>query len=151
MPAIYQDANSAFDPSSNLPKDFIDRWKQPSDENRTNIPALYDATITKNFPVDMVGYYGDNRIAEVSMSTMYDYSDIRVAKSDFLRLSNLMISYRLPKNWLKKLNISETTVRLQANNLKTWAAKEWKGLDPETAYANMPIMPSFSLGATISF
>ena len=151
LPAIYQDANSAFDPSSNLPKDFIDRWKQPGDENRTNIPALYDATITNNFPVDMVGYYGDNRIAEVSMSTMYDYSDIRVAKSDFLRLSNLMVSYRLPKNWLKKLNISETTVRLQANNLKTWAAKEWKGLDPETAYANMPIMPSFSLGATISF
>ena len=151
LPAIYQDANSAFDPSSNLPKDFINRWKQPGDEKNTTMPALYDATIAQNFPDDMVGYYDEGRSVDVEMSTMYDYSDIRVAKSDFLRLSNLMVSYRLPKNWLKKINVSEMTIRLQASNLKTWAAKEWKGLDPETAYANMPIMPSYSLGATISF
>lgn len=82
---------------------------------------------------------------------MYDLSDIRVAKSDFLRLRSLMLSYRLPTDWLKRCNISSVTLRLQASNLKTWAAKEWNGVDPETVSANMPLMPSYSLGATISF
>lgn len=151
LPSIYQDATSAFDPSSNVPRDFINRWKQPGDEAWTNMPALYDATITDEFPDEKVAYYDEGRTVDVDMSTMYDYSDIRVAKSDFLKLSNVMVSYRLPSKWLKKINVSEFTIRLQASNLKTWAAKEWKGLDPETAYANMPIMPSYSLGASISF
>lgn len=151
LPAIYSDNMDAFDPSSNLPRDYVNRWKQPGDEAHTTIPALYDNNVADGFPLEMLAVEDEIRITDVSMSTMYDYSDIRVAKSDFLRLRSLMISYRLPQEWLSKLHISSATVRLQGNNLKTWAAKEWKGLDPETAYANMPIMPSYSLGLNITF
>jgi len=151
LPAIYQDAMDAFDPSSNLPRDYVNRWKQSGDELHTVIPALYDRTVSNGFPKDMLALEDETSITDVSMSTMYDYSDIRVANSDFLRLRSIMISYRLPQEWLSRFHVSSMTVRLQGNNLKTWAAKEWKGLDPETAYANMPIMPSYSLGLNITF
>lgn len=152
LPSIYGSANEAFNPEKNLSRDYINRWKKPGDENHTNIPALYDKNVADRFPDEMLGLYdmkGNN--VDVEMASMYDLSDIRVAKSDFLRLRSLMLSYRLPANWLKQFNISSCTLRLQASNLKTWAAKEWNGVDPETVSGNMPLMPSYSLGATISF
>ncbi len=152
LPSVYGDANQAFNPESNLPRDFINRWKKPGDEKHTNFPALYDGNVSKGFPKEMLALYDMQGTAvDVRMSSMYDLSDIRVAKSDFLRLRSLMLSYRLPTDWLKRCNISSVTLRLQASNLKTWAAKEWNGVDPETVSANMPLMPSYSLGATISF
>ena len=153
LPAIYGDATAAFNPESNVPRDFSNRWKKPGDEAHTNIPALYDSNVADGFPTEMLGLYDMLGInCDVNMASMYDHSDLRIAKSDFLRLRSIMLSYRLPQELLSKANISSLTIRLQANNLKTWAAKEWKGLDPEYATsANMPLMPSFSLGATISF
>jgi len=151
LPSIYNKASKAFDPAANLPKALANRWKQAGDEAKTNIPALYDRNIANNFPDDLKGLYESNGAVDVEMVNMYDMSDIRVAKTDFLRLRNITLSYRLPKSFLKKFFIKEMTLRLQGSNLKTWAAKEWDGLDPETAYANMPAMPSYSLGASISF
>ena len=84
------------------------------------------------------------------MPEMYDMSDLRIAKNDFLRLRNVTLSYRLPGSVLNKLNVKEMTIRLQGSNLKTWAPKAWDGLDPTTAYANMPLMPSYSVGVSIN-
>ena len=151
LPSIYNKASKAFDPAANLPKALADRWKQAGDETKTNIPALYDRNIANNFPDELKGLYESDGYVDVEMVNMYDMSDIRVAKTDFLRLRNITLSYRLPKTFLKKFFIKEMTLRAQGSNLKTWAAKEWDGLDPETAYANMPAMPSYSFGASISF
>lgn len=151
LPAIYNEAGKAFDPSANLPQDFTNRWKQPGDEQYTNIPGLYDESISNSFPEELLALYDAGRVCDMGMTGLYDYSNLRVANSNFLRLRSLMLSYRLPTKWLSTCRISALTLRLQANNLKTWAAKEWKGLDPETVYANMPTMPSYSLGVNISF
>ena len=101
----------------------------------------------------MLGLYDMyGRACDVDMASMYDQSDLRVAKNNFLRLRSIMLSYRLPSKLLQRAKISALTLRLQASNLKTWAPKEWKGLDPEYAIsANMPLMPSYSLSASISF
>ena len=151
MPSIYNKASRAFDPSANLPVDLANRWKKPGDEKYTNIPALYDRTIANNFPDELKGLYESDSYVDVSMVNMYDMSDIRIGKTDFLKLRNVTVSYRLPRELLKNLFIKEMTIRLQGSNLKTWAAKEWNGLDPEAAYANMPTMPSYSLGVNVSF
>lgn len=153
LPAIYSEANAAFNPESNVPRDFANRWKQPGDEAHTDIPALYDATVADGFPTEMLGLYDMyGRACDVDMASMYDQSDLRVAKNNFLRLRSIMLSYRLPSKLLQRAKISALTLRLQASNLKTWAPKEWKGLDPEYAIsANMPLMPSYSLSASISF
>ena len=151
LPSIYNKAEKAFDPSANLPKVLANRWKQPGDEQFTNIPALYDKKIADGFPDELRGFYDNNRNSDVMMPEMYDMSDLRIAKNDFLRLRNVTLSYRLPGSVLNKLNVKEMTIRLQGSNLKTWAPKAWDGLDPTTAYANMPLMPSYSVGVSITF
>lgn len=81
----------------------------------------------------------------------YDLSDLRVAKADFLRLRSVGLSYMVPENLLKGAGISSMMIRFQASNLFVWARKDWKGLDPETPEANIPILPSYSLGINVSF
>ena len=151
LPSLYGNLNYAFDPTRNAPSFFNNRWRQPGDEAVTDIPALYDTTIANNFPTELMGLYDDNTWADVRMVSMYDHSDLRVAKSDFLRLRNVTLSYRLPHEWLRPLHIRELTLRLQGSNLFTLKSSKWEGLDPETAYANMPLMPSFNLGINVMF
>ena len=52
---------------------------------------------------------------------------------------------------MKGVGISSMMIRFQASNLFVWAHKDWKGLDPETPEANIPILPSYSLGINVSF
>ncbi len=151
LPSIYSGVSSAFDPVHNVSNVFVNRWKQPGDELRTDIPALYDSRIADEFPVELKALYDEGSYADVKMVTCYDNSDLRVASSDYLRLRNVTLSYRLPKRFLGKIKVRECTVRAQASNLYTWKRSEWGGLDPETAYANMPIMPSFNVGVNIAF
>ena len=82
---------------------------------------------------------------------MYNYSDIRVAKADFLKLKLISLSYNFPQRLLNPLNINSLMLRCQATNLFTIADKKWNGLDPETRGANIPALPTFSLGVNVSF
>ena len=52
---------------------------------------------------------------------------------------------------LQPLNVNSLMLRFQATNLFTIADKKWNGLDPETNGANIPALPTFSLGVNVSF
>ena len=152
LPSLYQSGSYAFDPMHNVPREFVNRWRQPGDEATAAFPALYDTSIADSFPLELLGLYDtSNTSVDVDMVEMYDRSDYRVAKSDFLRLRNVTLSYRLPHEWLRPLHIRELTIRLQGSNLFILKSSKWNGLDPETAYANMPIMPSYNLGINMMF
>lgn len=151
LPEIYNNVSKAFDPTQNVPSAFSNRWKQQGDERYTTIPALYDTRIADDFPEELKGLYDTGRDVDVRMVRMYDYCDIRVASSDFLRLRNIMLSYRLPKKILVPLHIKSLTLRATASNLKVWKSKKWGGMDPESVYANMPLMPSFNFGVNVLF
>lgn len=74
-----------------------------------------------------------------------------MAKGDFLKLKMVALSYMMPASVLKKLKLSSLTVRLQATNLFTIADKKWEGVDPEAPSANIPVLPTYSLGVNVSF
>ncbi|WP_286137529.1 SusC/RagA family TonB-linked outer membrane protein [Gabonibacter massiliensis] len=135
LPKMYGDKKAVFDPAENVTKEIANRWKKQGDEAVTNIPALF------NYRSD-VGY---------TFQEFYDLSDIRVAKTDFLRFRLLALSYTLPSDFVKKMHLRGMTVRFQANNIAVWAPKEWHNLDPETPTANIPILPSYSLGLNLTF
>lgn len=151
LPAIYNNVSKAFDPTQNVSSAFSNRWKRQGDERYTTIPALYDTRIADDFPEELKGLYDTGRDVDVRMVRMYDYCDIRVASSDFLRLRNVMLSYRLPKKFLSPLHVKGLTLRATASNLKVWKSKKWEGMDPESVYANMPLMPSFNFGVNVLF
>lgn len=50
-------------------------------------------------------------------------------KTDFLRISDLTLGYRLPSSLIKKANINRVEVYMNVKNLYTWTS--WTGLDPE--------------------
>lgn len=62
-------------------------------------------------------------------------SSYYVEDASFLRLKNVVLGYTLPKDWLKKANISNLRLYVQAENLFTITG--YTGLDPEFTNASV--------------
>jgi TonB-linked SusC/RagA family outer membrane protein len=65
----------------------------------------------------------------------------------FLRLQDLSVSYRLPEEWAKRMQIGGCKVYLSGRNLFT--ATKWSGWDPESANTPMPRIFTFGLDITL--
>lgn len=70
-------------------------------------------------------------------STEYDSrnrknSDFFIIKNDYLRLRNASIGYTIPRNLLKKVNISNLRVYISGDNLLTFGNAAKQHTDPET-------------------
>ncbi|MBS0032050.1 SusC/RagA family TonB-linked outer membrane protein [Chitinophaga sp. 22321] len=57
-------------------------------------------------------------------------SDISITDASFIRLKNIVLSYSLPSQWLKKVHLQNARIYAQGQNLFT--ITNYKGLDPET-------------------
>ncbi len=101
------------------PKEFKNRWVMPGDENYTNIPVI----------VSDREYANTSNISKIY--NLYNYSDVRVAKGDFIRLKEVSLSYDFPSKWLGN-SIKKLSLKLQATNLfLLYADKKLNGSDPE--------------------
>ena len=94
---------STLDPVN---KDITNRWRQPGDEAKTDIPAAI---------------FGENPLFSDASRTIYGYADNNVISATNLRLANISVAYNLPNAWLR--NVSLTNARLQFNmeNVVTFA------------------------------
>ena len=141
----------------NMSKDFAYRWRQPGDEAHTDIPRLeideYDADLFYPYP---------------SNAQMYNNSDLRTVKGNFLRLSNLSLSYDLYNDNMRAKGIQNIRFMIQGNNLHVWKNKRLKGQDPEATGSQMtytdtreanvsfgntflPLPRSYSFSVSVSF
>ncbi|WP_437922193.1 SusC/RagA family TonB-linked outer membrane protein [Sphingobacterium sp. LRF_L2] len=121
--------------------DLAYRWMGPGDEAYTNVPGLLSSI---------------QRLYLSTVSNMdelaYNRSNLRVADASTIRLSELMISYELAPHLLDRLGkIKRARVSFSGNNLKYWASKKLKGVDPDllltgTALPN-PVSYSFRIVA----
>ena len=127
-----------MNPVANVSTNWKNRWRKPGDEKYTDIPVLYNDRVASGFDRNVSA---EDRGAVEECTYFYDLSDLRVAKADFLRLRSVGLSYIMPEKLLKGVGISSMMIRFQASNLFVWAHKDWKGLDPETPEANIPILP----------
>lgn len=120
----FDESNGRF-ASYNQSNRLLDRWKQPGDI--TDIPRHGEYT---EF---------DSRLLE---------------DASFLRLKNVMLSYSLPQNLMRKTRVfSGIRVYAQAQNLLTFT--KFSGLDPEgTANiyaAQYPMARQFTFGLDLTF
>lgn len=147
LPQMYADRYRILSPTENVSNNWNSRWRKPGDEQYTDVPTLYNSYVASDFEANR-----KEGISTYEYGTyLYDYSDLRVVKSNFLRLRMIGLSYLIPEKKLSKAGISSMQLRFQASNLHVWAKKAWKGLDPETPSANIPILPSYSLGINVTF
>ena len=129
MPDIY----------SNLSKELNDRWKQPGDEEFTNMPALY-TSIRDLYNLNLPNGQYDN------IYSMWAQSDVRVANASFLRCTQVSVSYNVPQKYCKMAGLSRISVSANINNLFVIASRDWKGYDPELGNSIQPRMYSIGIG-----
>ena len=109
--------------------EFSNRWQQPGDELKTNVPSAVVSSGSQN---------RDN---------FYYYSDINVIKGDHIRLQEINLSYGFEskKNWF----IKNPRIYANMNNLGIlWRANKL-GIDPEVF--DYPTPRSYSFGLSANF
>jgi TonB-linked SusC/RagA family outer membrane protein len=110
--------SSSYSDWTALPRDFNDRWVQGGEELITNVPAVLDA-LYRNANI---GY----------AYNVYNYSDVRVAKGDFVRLKSVTLNYSLLSDFIKKAGFTNASVSATAiNPWLIYADKKLRGQDPE--------------------
>ncbi len=78
-------------------------------------------------------------------------NSFHLKSGNYLRLRNLQLTYALPPEWCKRLNLSGMSFSLSGNNLKTWSQIE--NFDPETVKENGEVYPQqsvYSFGVNIN-
>jgi TonB-linked outer membrane protein, SusC/RagA family len=144
-------------PENNLSRDLLNRWKKPGDERYTNIPSVMSANSKNYYKYARHWSSGDYstvvKIADDSW-TMYDYSDLRVVSGDYLRLSNVSLTYEVPTNLISKYKLQRLAITLSGSNLYTWCAKELKGQTPtQSGFSTVQLSdtPYYTFGVNIQF
>lgn len=119
MNAIFKNSYSDVYAMSN---EFKNRWMVPGDEEVTNIPVIASIRQLSNY-----GSYALRRGYNA-----YNYSTARVASGDFIRMKEISLTYDFPKEWIRDLNMSDMSLKIQVTNpFLIYAHKSLNGQDPE--------------------
>lgn len=121
--------------------DFDKRWREPGDEEFTNVPSYLK--------------YGTAGRTYSYEKNLYQYSDIHVLDGGFIKLRELKLAYDIPAKACKAMKLSGISVYGLANNLFYIAANK-EGVDPEWSatsggYRPVKMGPAYTLGLSIKF
>lgn len=76
-------------------KDIVKRWRNPGDH--TDVPRLLFSNDTDNY--------------NIHRSELYRYSDLFVYDASNVKIRNISLAYRLPKQWCQKVFLSSARVQ----------------------------------------
>lgn len=115
-----------YDETQALGREMRNRWANQGDEKLTNVPRIPTAIDVRDRGNELYNSY-----------VAYNYSDVRIAKGDFIRLKELSLAYDFDAKLLRPLGIKRLGVKLQAENLfLLYADKRLNGDDPEYRLRN---------------
>jgi len=115
-------------------------WKQPGDENMTNIPGFGGAYGTPEY---------------INTRAGYQYAQQFVRKMDYVALRNVTLTYNLNNKFAQKLGLSNTKVIFQVQNPVKYVFSG-NDIDPETldyisGKRGLPVVPSYTFSLSTSF
>ena len=126
-----------------LPNDFKNRWVKSGDELKTNVPSIA-AQLTATMALGNAYPYNN-----------YNYSDIRVAKGDFIRLKSISFAYDVPSSWIRKSHFFKSaSIRVTGKDLwLLYSDKKLHGQAPEfyNSGVAMPIQPQVVFSLDLGF
>ena len=103
-----------------MPKEFKNRWMVPGDEQYTDIPVI--ASSRQNRTNTNLSY----------AYNAYNYSTVRIAKGDFVRMKEISVAYDFPRTLISHLGLSTLGLKLQTTNLfLIYSDSKLNGQDPE--------------------
>ena len=93
--------------------------------------------------------------APADVYQMYDNSNLRVVKGDYLKLQSLSFRYNVHDKFCKQLGIQSAYLSITGTNLFTIASKKLKGQDVTqsgaTPTVNMSVRPNYSFTVNVTF
>ena len=111
---------ASYSDMSAMPKEFKNRWVQPGDEDKTDIPAI--ASVRQNYKDNYLSY----------AYNAYNYSTARVADGGFIRMKDISLTYDFAPQLISKIGLTTASLKLDATNLfLIYADKKLNGQDPE--------------------
>ncbi|OKS84528.1 SusC/RagA family TonB-linked outer membrane protein [Mucilaginibacter polytrichastri] len=127
--------NSTFYGSLGKVADLANRWRQPGDEAKTNVPGIANSSFSSIY--------------------RYQFSDALLEKGDHIRLQQVSLSYNVPARLLPKNSIKALSIGANVQNLGIiWRANK-DHLDPlytnTSNYSNLPPATSYLLRLNASF
>jgi len=136
----------------NLRKEFVNRWRYPGDEARTNIPGV------NGNGTDDISWWAAKGLYVPFGSDyyqMYDDADIRVVSGDYVKLQSASLNYNCPAELCTRLGLRAATIGLAGSNLFTIANSALKGQDPSQSGSspniNLSIRPVYTFNINVSF
>ncbi|MFC3199524.1 SusC/RagA family TonB-linked outer membrane protein [Parapedobacter deserti] len=119
-------------------QDYADRWQQPGDETRTDVPSMVypNSAMRDNF---------------------YLRSEVLVERGDHVRVQDVQFDYRFPEHVCSRMGIAQLRTYVYAANPGIlWRANR-HGIDPDFQFnpnTNIPVLPkpfSMALGISTTF
>ena len=135
----------------NVSKDLINRFIYRGDEYLTVIPSVLDSY---GGQYEVLSEEQRQNSANYTYNA-YNYSSERVAKGDYLRLSQVSFGYALPKQMVSRIGFRTAQVNVVGNNLwLLYSDKSLNGVDPEF-YSNggvaLPVPKQVTLSVKLGF
>ena len=111
---------STYNDFASLPRELVNRWAVPGDEELTSVPRILD---------------NDEALLNGSFNQAYELlnkSNVRIADGSHVRLKSVALSYALSPNLVSKLGLSTLSFTLEGQNLALLYADDLlQGQDPE--------------------
>ena len=164
---MYPDVNSNYatiapQPTANVRKEFLNRWRQPGDERHTDVPGIISGSAFSNsigngmWWNSVQNMNAQNITFASGLWQMYDNSDLRTVSGNFLKIQSLSLRYNMPDKWSQSINIKSAYIGLSGTNIYTFAHKRLKGQDPATQDGSAPtinlsLRPTYSFSLNVSF
>jgi hypothetical protein len=149
LPVIYNVQTSTGGipmPEQNHSRQLMKRWRNPGDEEVTNIPSIPGLGSTQVYLP----------LTQTTVRTLrnpydlYNLSDQRVASTDMIRCRSVSLTYDFGGALLQKIHVQRLQLRGSMTNPFMWVASgKWQGLDPETA--DWPARRTTSLSLQMMF
>jgi len=108
-------------------------WKQPGDENTTDVMAL-------------TGYQLANS------NYAYNYADRYVVNGDYISLGDVTLSYSLDRtDFVKRTGFSHFEIKLQTTNIWTVGLNKYNYSMATGSYAKSYLTPTYTVGIFTNF
>ena len=141
--------NPSFDPAfadlNVFSKEYYNRWLNPGDERKTNIPVIPSQDLIRNIGKENI---------EKAYNT-YNYSQNRVADGSFVRMKNISLGYRLPQRFLSHLKIKQMNVKVNVTNpFLIYSDRKLNGQDPEfyrSGGVSLPTPKQYTMTFNVEF
>ena len=100
--------------------------------------------------------FANNLVPQLASSKweMYNYSDLRVVSANYLKCTNLSLTYMFSKQLLEKWQLTRLELSLSASNPFIFCSSKLKGQTPtQGGFTKIQLSerPTFSFGLNVSF